>query len=92
MIPIKCVIVVISRSMRDAVRREFTILHFLIWALTLKLHVKMLFCMSVKHSKSLILPPRVPLCQFLKKKKKKEEEEEEEETGWCRIKRKLSYN
>ena len=27
-----------------------------------------------------------------KKKKKKEAEEEEEETGWCRIKRKLSYN
>ena len=66
MIPIK---VVISRSMRDAMRGEFTILHFLIWVLTLKQHVKMLFCMSVKQSKSLIFPPRVPLCQFLKKKK-----------------------
>ena len=76
MIPIKCLIVVISRSIRDAMRREFTILHFLIWVLTLKQHVKMLFCMSVKHSKSFILPPRVPLCQFLKKKKKKKKKKQ----------------
>ena len=74
MIPIKCLIVIISRSMRDAMRGEFTILRFLIWVLTLKQHVKMLFCMSVKQSKSLIFSPRVLLCQFLKK----EEEEEEE--------------
>lgn len=76
MIPIKWLIVVISRSMRDAMRGEFTILHFLIWVLTLKQHVKIvcffvLFCMNVKQSKSLIFSPKFGSLMLIPKKKKK---------------------